>query len=191
MSLIYSLKKNKQGVTHVIGDYLGEMRPFAKRVRIRYLVIPMVLLKTIEWSIYRWYKTPIRRFYGVKGNELIYMITNACNDRCPKCGIWERPEPRPTFNDYSFHQCLQRLHHNLYQVTLTGGEPLLFKKDVMLIAEEAKKLDVPMVIVSNARFLDEAFLNRYKELGHILVISVDSVERENGMNSEAKKTLTL
>jgi hypothetical protein len=32
MSLIYSLKKNKQGVTHVIGDYLGEMRPFAKRV---------------------------------------------------------------------------------------------------------------------------------------------------------------
>jgi hypothetical protein len=104
MSLIYSLKKNKQGVTHVIGDYLGEMRPFAKRVEKKHLIIPLVLLKTIEWSIYRWYKTPIRRFYGVKGNELIYMITNACNDRCPKCGIWERPEPRrSTFNDFPFH----------------------------------------------------------------------------------------
>jgi radical SAM protein with 4Fe4S-binding SPASM domain len=192
MSLIYSLKKNKQGVTHVIGDYLGEMRPFAKRVQNPLLVVPMVLLKTIEWSIYRWYETPIRRFYGVKGNELIYMITNACNDRCPKCGIWERPEPRDQHLMIThFINCLNRLHHNLYQVTLTGGEPLLFKKDVMLIAEEAKKLDVPMVIVSNARFLEEEFLKRYKELGHILVISVDSVEREKWNEFRGKKNFDI
>jgi radical SAM protein with 4Fe4S-binding SPASM domain len=192
MSLIYSLKKNKQGVTHVIGDYLGEMRPFARRVKNPLLVAPMVLLKTIEWSIYRWYKTPIRRFYGVKGNELIYMITNACNDRCPKCGIWERPESRDQHLMIThFIKCLNRLHHNLYQVTLTGGEPLLFKKDVLLIAEEAKKLDVPMVIVTNARFLDEEFLTRYKELGHILVISVDSVEREKWNEFRGKKNFDI
>ena len=94
MSLIYRLKASQPKFSHVIQDYLGEMRPFAKRVRKPHLVIPMVLLKTIEWGIYRWHKTPIRRFYGVKSNELIYMITNACNDRCPKCGIWERPEPK-------------------------------------------------------------------------------------------------
>jgi radical SAM protein with 4Fe4S-binding SPASM domain len=192
MSLIYSLKKNKQGLTHVIGDYLGEMRPFAKRVEKKHLVVPLVLLKTIEWSIYRWYKTPIRRFYGVKGNELIYMITNACNDRCPKCGIWERPEPRDQHLMIThFIRCLKRLHHNLYQVTLTGGEPLLFKKDVMLIAEEAKKLDVPMVIVTNARFVDEAFLSRYKALGHILVISVDSVEREKWNEFRGKRNFDI
>lgn len=179
MSLIYSLKANQQGISHVIQDYIGEMRPFVKRVKNPFLVAPLVFLKTIEWSIYRWHKTPIRRFYGVKGNELIYMITNRCNDRCPKCGIWERPESNDQHLMISyFINCLRRLHHNLYQVTLTGGEPLLFKADVMLIAEEAKKLDVPMVIVSNARFLDEDFLNRYKQLGHILVISVDSVEKE-------------
>ena len=177
MSLIYRIKKSQPGITHGINDYLGEMRPFVKRVKKPHLVIPLLFLKTIEWSIYRWYKTPIRRFYGVKGNELIYMITNACNDRCPKCGIWERPEPQSQHLMVShFIKCLNRLHHNLYQVTLTGGEPLIFKKDVMLIAEEAKKLSVPMVIVTNGRFLDEAFLNRYKELGHILVISVDSIE---------------
>ena len=192
MSLIYRRKSNQPGISHVINDYLGEMRPFAKRVEKRHLVVPLVLLKTIEWSIYRWYKTPIRRFYGVKGNELIYMITNACNDRCPKCGIWERPEPRDQHLMIShFINCLKRLHHNLYQVTLTGGEPLLFKKDVMLIAEEAKKLDVPMVIVSNARFLDEEFLNRYKALGHILVISVDSVEREKWNEFRGKKNFDI
>lgn len=192
MSLIYSLKKNRQGVSHAIYDYIGEIRPFAKRIKNPLLLIPMVFLKTIEWSIYRWYKTPIRRFYGVKGNELIYMITNACNDRCPKCGIWEKPEPQSQHLMIShFISCLKKLHHNLYQVTLTGGEPLLFKKDVMLIAEEASKLDVPMVIVSNARFLDEEFLNRYKALGHILVISVDSVEREKWNEFRGRKNFDI
>jgi MoaA/NifB/PqqE/SkfB family radical SAM enzyme len=192
MSLIYKLTANQPSATRVIFDYIGEMRPFVNRVKNPLLIIPLVLLKTIEWSIYRWYKTPIRRFYGVKGNELIYMITNACNDRCPKCGIWEKPEPRDQHLMIShFINCLKRLHHNLYQVTLTGGEPLLFKKDVMLIAEEAKKLDVPMVIVSNARFLDEEFLNRYKALGHILVISVDSVEREKWNEFRGKKSFDI
>ncbi len=74
---------------------------------------------------------------------------------------------------------------------MTGGEPLLFKKDVMLIAEEAKKLNVPMVIVTNGRFLDEAFLNRYKELGHILVISVDSVEKEKWNEFRGRKNFDI
>ena len=192
MSLIYSLKANQPGIAHVINDYLGEIRPFAKRVENPLLVVPMVMLKTIEWSIYRWYKTPIRRFYGVKGNELIYMITNACNDRCPKCGIWEKPEPKEQHLMIShFINCLKRLHHNLYQVTLTGGEPLLFKADVMLIAEEAKKVNVPMVIVTNARFLDEEFLKRYKALGHILVISVDSVEKDKWNEFRGRKNFDI
>ncbi|MEZ4830071.1 MAG: radical SAM protein [Bacteroidia bacterium] len=193
MSLIYRLRKTKQ--PHFIQgvyDYIGEMKPFVKRVRKPHLLLPMVLFKSIEWGIYRWYKTPIRRFYGVKGNELIYMITNACNDRCPKCGIWERPESQDQhLLVMHFINCLKRLHHNLYQVTLTGGEPLIFKKDVMLIAEEAKKLNVPMVIVTNARFLDETFLTRYKELGHILVISVDSVEREKWNEFRGRKNFDI
>jgi len=192
MSLIYRRLAHQPNFTHVINDYIGEIRPFAKRIKQLHLKIPLVLLKSIEWSIYRWYKTPTRRFYGIKGNELIYMITNACNDRCPKCGIWERPEPQDQhLMIHHFINCLRRLHHNLYQVTLTGGEPLLFKKDVMLIAEEAKKLNVSMVIVTNARFLDEEFLKRYKELGHILVISVDSIEKEKWNEFRGRKNFDV
>ena len=192
MSLIYRRKSNDPSFTHVLHDYMGEMRPFIKRVRSPHLLLPMVLFKSIEWGIYRWHKTPIRRFYGVKSNELIYMITNACNDRCPKCGIWERPEPRDQhLLVMHFIKCLKRLHHNLYQVTITGGEPLLFKKDVMLIAEQARNLNVPMVIVTNARFIDEEFLTRYKELGHILVISVDSVERDKWNEFRGKKNFDI
>ncbi|MEI6305740.1 MAG: radical SAM protein, partial [Deltaproteobacteria bacterium] len=179
MSLIYRLKASQPNFTHGIQDYLGEIIPFSKRVKSRIRKIPLVALKSTEWAIYRWYNTPIRRFYGIKSNELIYMITNACNDRCPKCGIWERPEPKSQhLLIQHFIKCLSRLHHNLYQVTLTGGEPLLFKRDVIHIAEEAKKLNVPMVTITNGRMLDEAFLRRYMELGHILVISIDSVSSE-------------
>ena len=48
-----------------------------------------------------------------------------------------------------------------------------------------------MVIVSNARFLDEEFLNRYKALGHILVISVDSVEREKWNEFRGRKNFDI
>jgi hypothetical protein len=79
MSLIYGLRAKQTSFLQVINDYMGEMRPFARRVSKPHLVVPLVLLKSIEWGIYRWHKTPIRRFYGIKSNELIYMITNACN----------------------------------------------------------------------------------------------------------------
>jgi radical SAM protein with 4Fe4S-binding SPASM domain len=170
-------------------DYFGEMRHFVKRVDKKWLIPLMVFLKTIEWSIYRWYKTPIRRFYGVKSNELIYMITSRCNERCAKCGIWKNPEPDSEHLKISaFIDCLKTLHHNLYQVTLTGGEPLLFMKDVLLIAEEAAIHKVPMIIVTNGVLVTKDFLKRYAELGHILVFSIDTLEKEKWENFRGKNT---
>lgn len=192
MSLVYRIKQSQPSFTHGIQDYLGEIGPFLRRVENPFLKVPLGILKSLEWAIYRWHKTPIRRIYGIRSNELIYMITNACNDRCPKCGIWERPEPKSQhLLIQKFLQCLNRLHQNLYQVTLTGGEPLLFKRDVVLIAEEAGKLGVPMVTITNGRLLDAAFLTRYKELGHILVISIDSVEREKWNEFRGTKSFDL
>jgi MoaA/NifB/PqqE/SkfB family radical SAM enzyme len=179
MSLIYRRRANQPSFTHVINDYLGEIKPFAKRIDRKLLFIPLIFLKTIEWSIYRWYKTPIRRFYGVKGNELIYMITRRCNDRCAKCGIWKNPEPDNEHIDISvFINCLKTLHENLYQVTLTGGEPLLFMDDVLKIAEESRKHDVELITVTNGSLITPEFLKRYAELKHILVISIDTLENE-------------
>lgn len=179
MSLIYKRKPNQPTLLHTFNDYLGEIKPFAKRIDKKRFIIPLVILKSIEWSIYRWYKTSVRRFYGVKGNELIYMITRRCNERCTKCGIWEKPETDADHIKISeFLNCLKSLHHNLYQVTLTGGEPLLFMEDVLLIAEEAFKLNVPMIIVTNGTLITRDFLIKYSKLGHTLVISIDTLEKE-------------
>ncbi|BDG02842.1 radical SAM protein [Anaeromyxobacter oryzae] len=179
MSLVYRKRASAPSPAHWIYDYYGEVAPFLQRVDRKLHVAPMLLLKTIEWSIYRWYKTPIRRFYGVKGNELIYMITRRCSDRCPKCGIWKTPERDDERLPVSrFIECLKRLHENLYQVTVTGGEPLLFADDVLAIGAAARDLRVPMIVVTNGVLMDELFLRRYAELGHGLVVSVDTVERE-------------
>ena len=179
MSLIYRRRANQPSFTHVVNDFMGEMRPFAKRIDRKLLFFPLLFLKAIEWSIYRWYKTPIRRFYGVKGNELLYMITKRCNERCAKCGIWKTPEPDSEHLDISkFVDCLKTLHENLYQVTLTGGEPLLFINDVLTIATESRKHDIQLITVTNGKLITERFLKKYAELDHILVISLDTLDKE-------------
>lgn len=179
MSLVYRKRANAPSLSHWMYDYYGEIALFAQRIDSKLLAVPLLALKTIEWSIYRWYKTPIRRFYGVKVNELVYMITRRCNDRCAKCGIWKAPEPEGEHLRVAhFIECLNRLHENLYQVTVTGGEPLLFADDVLVIAAEAKKLGVPMIVVTNGVLLDEHFLRAYGELGHAVVVSVDTLDRE-------------
>jgi MoaA/NifB/PqqE/SkfB family radical SAM enzyme len=178
MSLIYRRKINQSSLSHLVNDYMGEMVPFSKRIEKKRFLIPLICLKTIEWSIYRWYKSPVRRLYGVKRNELIYMITRRCNDRCSKCGIWKTPEPdseRIKLKD--FIKCLQSLHNNLYQVTITGGEPLLFMEDILHIAEESRKLNVPMIVVTNGALITEDFLVKYSNFEHILVVSLDTMEK--------------
>ncbi len=192
MSLIYRRKANQPSLTHVIHDYYGEIIPFAKRIDQKIVALPLLLLKTIEWSIYRWYKTPIRRFYGVKGNELIYMITRRCCDKCSKCGIWKIPEPDNQHLPVSeFINCLNQIHENLYQVTLTGGEPLLYLEDVLLIGEECKKLNVPMLVVTNGVLLTKRFLQAYAKLEHILVISVDTINTAKWVNFRGRNHFEL
>jgi MoaA/NifB/PqqE/SkfB family radical SAM enzyme len=177
MSLIYRKRANAPSLTHWIYDYYGELKPFARRIDRKLALLPLVVLKSIEWGIYRWYRTPIRRFYGVKGNELIYMITRRCGERCPKCAIPLTPELNPDHLALEhFLECLRRLHENLYQVTLTGGEPMTFGDDLLRIADEARKLDVPMVVVTAGTLLTEKFLRRYGELRHVLVVSLDTVD---------------
>lgn len=183
MSLIYKRTANQLSPLDTFRDYWGEIIPFAKRIDRKLLIAPLVIFKSIEWGIYRWYKTPIRRFYGVRGNELIYMITRHCTDKCAKCGIWKAPESEDEHIPVScFIDCMNRLQDNLYQVTLTGGEPLVFKNDILLIAREAAKQKVPMVTVTNGVLIDKAFLEEYGKLGHILVISLDTLDMDKWLS---------
>jgi sulfatase maturation enzyme AslB (radical SAM superfamily) len=137
----------------------------------------MLALKTVEWAVYRWYTAPVARIYDPPSvSELIYMITSACTDRCEKCGIWRTPEtPRVPLE--AVERSLAALAPALRKFTVTGGEPLLHKEEVLRLGFAAKRAGVPMTIVSNGVLLDDEFLREYRQLGHVLVISIDTIHR--------------
>ncbi len=179
MSLIYNIKFTKSSFINIFNDYYSEVKHFARRIRNPLLKILMIILKSIEWGIYHWYKSSIRRFYGVRGNELIFNITKRCNEKCAKCGIWKNPEKDDERLSIDvFIQCLNALKKNLYQVTITGGEPLLFKDEILKIAKEARENNIPVVTVTNGVLSDEIFVQKYGEMKHILVFSIDTLNKE-------------
>src|SRR4051794_33756130 len=99
----------------------------------------MLALKTIEWAVYRWYTAPSARIYGPPGvSELIYMITSACTDRCEKCGIWRAPETTRVPVE-AVEKSLAALAPALRKFTVTGGEPLLHKEEVLRLGFAAKR----------------------------------------------------
>jgi sulfatase maturation enzyme AslB (radical SAM superfamily) len=160
-----------------VRDYFGYVAPFLSRVRPRSFVPPMLALKTVEWAVYRWYRPPLTRTYDPPGvSELIYKITSACTDRCEKCGIWREPETTRVPVE-AVEKCLAALAPALRKFTVTGGEPLLHKEDVLRLGLAAKRAGVPMTIVSNGVLLDDRFLREYRELGHVLVVSIDTMRR--------------
>lgn len=176
MSLPIRIPRPNSIVT-AVRDYKGYVAPFLARVRPRSLIPPMLALKTIEFAVYRWYAAPVQRSYGPPPvRELIYKITSTCTDRCRKCGIWRESEPkRASLEDVE--KCLAALAPTLNKFTVTGGEPLLFKTDVLQLAQLANRMRVPMTVVTNGVLVDEAFLREYRDLGHVLVISIDTLDR--------------
>jgi hypothetical protein len=51
MSLIYDLRMKGPGIGRAFRDYVGEIGHFARRVQNPILMVPLVTLKSIEWSI--------------------------------------------------------------------------------------------------------------------------------------------
>ena len=159
-------------------DYVQYLSPFLRRIGLRAIVFPMTILKSIEFGIYRWYEPPLRREYRrLRTRELIFKLTSACTDRCPKCGIWKKPERVSERLPIDvLDKCVLDLGRELDSVSITGGEPLLLKENVLCLGTTCKSQGIPMTVVTNGVLADANFLKEYAGLGHILVISVDTID---------------
>lgn len=156
-------------------EYLGYVTPFLRRVEPWYLRAPMGVLKTVEFSVYRWYKPQVTREYvSSEVRELIYKITNRCTDRCAKCGIWRNPDGDRVPIEV-VERCVSDLAKRLGAFTITGGEPLLYHDEVCRLARLSTTLDVPMTVVTNGVLLDDDVLNELNRGRHTLVISLDTL----------------
>jgi len=155
-------------------DYVGYLAPFIKRVDRWHQLPPFIVLKTIEYSVYRWYAPPIETWQNHK-YELIYEITRHCTDRCQKCGIWGQPEGARIPVDQVI-QSIISIRRNIEKVTITGGEPLIYMQDVIGLCQATHNAGIPTSVITNGCLIDDELLELIRDTHTELVISIDTLD---------------
>ena len=96
---------------------------------------------------------------------ILFDPTSACNMHCVGCWAGEYGHK----NNLSFEDMdkivTQGKELGVYLYMLTGGEPLVRKKDVLKLAE--KHNDVQFAIYTNSTLIDEPFCEEVRRLGNI------------------------
>lgn len=106
-------------------------------------------------------------------------LTYQCNHMCLFCSCpWENKkeykEPELTYQEW-FQVIDTLLIHGVTSFTLTGGEPLT-RSDLKKIIEYISDRNVPLVLISNGRAMDESFIDYLSHYDVSLCISVPGIE---------------
>lgn len=106
-------------------------------------------------------------------------LTYQCNHRCFFCSCpWENEkayqEDELTYQEW-FQVIDTLLAHGVSSFTLTGGEPLT-RKDIKKIIEYIAERNIPLVLISNGRVMDEAFIEYLSHYDISLCISVPGIK---------------
>lgn len=114
----------------------------------------------------------------LKPEEIYYMITINCNQRCSKCSHWKFPPyTKPRLEPEKVVDFLLSIP-TCKEFIIVGGEPLLFKKEILTILEGLKGTKIRTVIITNGYALDNAFVDAVKDYYVHFVFSIDTVDKE-------------
>jgi radical SAM protein with 4Fe4S-binding SPASM domain len=108
--------------------------------------------------------------------ELYYMITTQCNQRCSKCSHWKRKDDSPRLPPQKIIEAVKALP-GLCDLTIVGGEPLLFKEEILKIIKGIAATPVRTVIISNGVALSSEFIDEIKDYKIHIVVSIDTMDR--------------
>lgn len=102
-------------------------------------------------------------------------ISAKCTNRCVHCyNFWRQDETSSYFPEFSFSVADrvmdQLIHHHVFHMVLTGGEPLLNKKVLFHMLERARNANITVGINSNLvpLTLDDAYRLREFSVSTIL-----------------------
>lgn len=102
-------------------------------------------------------------------------LTYQCNHRCLFCSCpWEHENTykENELTDQEWFKVIDILLENgVSSFTLTGGEPLT-RTDIKKIIEYISERNIPLVIISNGRIMNETFINFISHYNISLCISV-------------------
>lgn len=109
---------------------------------------------------------------------ILFDPTSACNLKCKGCWAAEYGHKHNLSNEEMQSIVSQGKELGTHFYMLTGGEPLVRKKDVVELAKNNK--DCVFVIYTNATLVDQAFCDDMKEAGNIsLALSIEGSEETN------------
>jgi MoaA/NifB/PqqE/SkfB family radical SAM enzyme len=121
--------------------------------------------------------------------QLVVQITDACNARCPQCGMRVTEKfPRSRLTIERLQSIIDAAAEKGFQaVSFTGGEPLLFLDDLIQLVQYAGKAGIPFIRTGTNGFIfmgseKKGFTDRMERIAHALAdtplrnfwISIDS-----------------
>jgi MoaA/NifB/PqqE/SkfB family radical SAM enzyme len=94
-------------------------------------------------------------------------LTMACNEKCPFCNVPVEDYPRPTPPEEDVMRELEEfIQSGERTLTISGGEPTLYKKRLLPIVRRARQAGVPFVeLQTNAVLIDEEYARELAEAG--------------------------
>lgn len=105
-------------------------------------------------------------------SNIFYMIDKKCNERCSKCDHWQSESIR-NVKASEVSAFVSNLPH-AKELCIVGGEPLLYKKDILHIIKALPKVRV--VIITNGILATKAFLESLKDTFSHIVFSIDTID---------------
>ncbi len=114
-------------------------------------------------------------------------LTEVCNFKCDFCyAKWGKEKTPDLFRDEKkalllldeiiilFNSIKKQGGFSKLRINFAGGEPLLYKKQLIKIIKETKKRGLETSIITNGYFIDLEFINKVGKSLDLLGISLDS-----------------
>lgn len=115
--------------------------------------------------------------------KALIQLTNRCNMKCKHCFVHAETKGIDigiTLFETKIIDTLKDM--NVERVTLTGGEPLLYK-DLTKVTQLILKNNMKVTLCTNGLTLNEELIKSYSLLGNVKVnISLDGIEKEGYEN---------
>lgn len=105
------------------------------------------------------------------------MITTECNQRCSKCSHWKNTDSAPRLEAFKMIDCVKALT-SAKEVCIVGGEPLLFKNEIIDIIEGISGDSLRVVVITNGVLLSKDFVKEVSGYNIHFVVSIDTIDRE-------------
>lgn len=96
---------------------------------------------------------------------------------CSKCSHWKQKYNDDILDPEILVASLLGVS-SLEELCIVGGEPLLYRNEILQVLEGIKETGIRTVIVTNGVQLDTCFINQIKDFNIHIVVSIDTLDRK-------------